>query len=105
MRDLAGSEKPPGFGAALGGWERVLGTAHVMLNPELLQAANTATFPTRARVWAILKPANREQVQSCVRVANCYDIAIHPVSSGKNWGYGSRVPSCDGVLLDVSRLN
>ena len=31
--------------------------------------------------------------------------ALHPVSSGKNWGYGSRVPTSDGVSLDLGRLN
>ncbi len=28
-----------------------------------------------------------------------------PISSGKNWGYGSRVPPRDGVLVDLGRLN
>ena len=28
-----------------------------------------------------------------------------PISTGKNWGYGSRAPVRDGVLLDLGRLN
>jgi hypothetical protein len=30
----------------------------------------------------------------------------YPISRGKNWGYGSRVPARDGcVLLDLGRMN
>jgi len=45
-------------------------------------------------------------VQECLRIANRYGIPVYPISSGKNWGYGSRVPAGDQcVLLDLSRMN
>ena len=53
----------------------------------------TATFPTSCRVPLIFRPQSREQVRDCVRVANRDRIAIYPVSTGKNWGYGSAFPS------------
>jgi 4-cresol dehydrogenase (hydroxylating) flavoprotein subunit len=90
---------------ALDDWDQVLGAAHVLRDPDLLRAASTATFATASRVTAIVRPANREEVQESLRIANRHRIPIYPISSGKNWGYGSRVPVEDGVLLDLGRLN
>ena len=77
----------------------------VVRDASVLEAASTATFATTSHVQAVLRPADREQVQACVRVANRFRIALYPISTGKNWGYGSRVPVRDGVLLDLGRLN
>ena len=52
-----------------------------------------------------MRPGNRDEVQSVVRIANRFRVPIYPFSTGKNWGYGSRVPVTDGVLLDLGRLN
>lgn len=60
---------------------------------------------TSATVAAVIYPSNRLQVQQCVRIANEFDVPIYPISSGKNWGYGSRVPTQDAVLIDLRRLN
>jgi 4-cresol dehydrogenase (hydroxylating) len=69
-------------------------------------AAQTATYPTHERVLAIVRPAERAEVQACVRVAAACGVPLYPVSSGKNWGYGSRVPTRDGcALLDLARLD
>jgi 4-cresol dehydrogenase (hydroxylating) len=68
--------------------------------------AATATFATSQTVPMILRPGSVEEVQECLREANCNGIPVYPVSSGKNWGYGSRVSPADGcALLDLSRLN
>src|SRR5262245_20960035 len=75
---------------------RIVGAEHVVASPEALDLASTATFATQSRVHAILRPANRDEVRACVRVANRFRLAIYPISSGKNWGYGSRVPPRDG---------
>ena len=35
-----------------------------------------------------------------------FGVPVYPISSGKNWGYGSRVPAADGcILLDLGRMN
>jgi 4-cresol dehydrogenase (hydroxylating) flavoprotein subunit len=101
VRSVDGSE----LAHALGEWEALLGAAHVQREAGALSAASTATFATRSKVHAILRPADREQLQACVRIANTFRVPIYPYSSGKNWGYGSRVPVEDGVLLDLGRLN
>jgi len=90
---------------ALREWEAVLGKAHVVRDNGSLRDASTATFATQGRAQAILRPANRDEVQACVRIANRRHIPLYPFSSGKNWGYGSRAPVQDGVLLDLGSLN
>ena len=86
-------------------WETALGRDHVISDVQTLRAASTATFATQGRAKAVLRPGSREEVQTCVRIANQFEIPLYPFSSGKNWGYGSRAPIDDGVLLDLGRLN
>ncbi len=94
------------FVAARDCWSNCLGSEFVFSDSERLRSAETATFLTTQRVVAVLRPANREQVQACLRIANQFCLPIYPVSSGKNWGYGSRVPPVDGcALLDLGRLD
>lgn len=91
---------------ALEAWSNLLGSENVLSDRSTLLDAQTATFLTKQNILAILKPSDRAQVQDCLRIANSSGIAIYPVSSGKNWGYGSRVPVTDNcVLLDLARLN
>jgi 4-cresol dehydrogenase (hydroxylating) len=87
-------------------WSRIVGPEHVVTDARELRAAETGTYATSHRIPAIVRPANCAQVQECMRAANRGGVSVYPISSGKNWGYGSRVPSSDGcVLLDLGRMN
>jgi 4-cresol dehydrogenase (hydroxylating) len=91
---------------ALGDLRRVLGDDAVDVRVEEIAAAERATFQTSQRIPVILRPRDRDQVSEAMRIANRHRFAVYPVSSGKNWGYGSRVPVVTGcALLDLSRLN
>ena len=90
---------------ALSAWRSVVGDVYVLCEEEALRRASTTTFATRPQVAAIVRPADSTEVQECVRIANRFRVPIYPISSGKNWGYGSRVPVKDAVLLDLGRLN
>lgn len=91
---------------ALREWSQALGREWVVTSPEDLRDAGTATFASDRAIPAILRPGSREEVQACVRIANRHHVALYPISSGKNWGYGSRVPASDDcALLDLSRMN
>ncbi len=92
--------------AAVRQWELVLGTENVIASGRQLRDAATATFPVQQRVPAILRPATREEVRQSLRIASHFGIPVYPVSSGRNWGYGSGVPVTDGcVLFDLSRMS
>src|SRR5262245_19753525 len=91
---------------ALRHWQDLLGDEHVIIERSALRSAETGTFASRHRIPAILRPGTREEVQECMRIANRFRTPVYPISSGKNWGYGSRVPASDGcVLLELGRLN
>jgi 4-cresol dehydrogenase (hydroxylating) flavoprotein subunit len=92
--------------AALTAWRDLLGGEGVSVDAAELGRASTATFATSVRPSAILRPSDRAQVQECLRIATRFGKAIYPVSGGKNWGFGSRVPTSDGAaLLDLGRMN
>ena len=91
---------------ALEEWSRLLGSQYVITDPSSLRAVETATFQTSQRVPAVLRPGRWEDVQEILRIANRHKVSVYPVSTGRNWGYGSKVPTSDGcVLLDLSRMN
>jgi 4-cresol dehydrogenase (hydroxylating) len=91
---------------ALLDWKQVLSAPFVISDDANLAAAETATFATSQRIPVILCPASVEEVREIVRIANLHGVALYPVSSGKNWGYGSRVPIASGcALVDLRRMN
>src|SRR5688500_8486852 len=91
---------------ALRAWRRALGASAVVTDSGQLERYQTATFATTQRIWAVLRPTRVEQVQRVLRIAARYRVALYPISQGKNWGYGSRVPVTDGcAVLELSRLN
>lgn len=94
------------IGPALEAWGQALGAEHVTAGAAEREAAGAATYRTTQRVLAIVRPGSRDEVAACVRIANQFGIPLYPVSTGKNWGYGSRVPAHDGsVVLDLRRMN
>ena len=91
---------------ALDEWRSALGAPQVVTDAQMLDAAGTATFETRSRIPVVLKPGNATEVRAAIKIANRYQYPVYPISSGKNWGYGSRVPTADNcALLDLGRMN
>ena len=96
----------PFIGDAAAQWAQAVGPENVITDASCLRVAETGTFVTEQRIPAIVRPADREEVQECLRIANRCGVPVYPISSGKNWGYGSRVPVSDGcTLLDLGRMN
>lgn len=97
---------PERLAAALQAWRDLLGTSQVQADAAALARAATATFATTQRVRAVLQPLTRAQVAPLLRIATEHGVPVYPVSGGRNWGYGSRVPPQDGcALLDLARLD
>src|SRR5262245_15443968 len=84
----------------------IVGSSQVSTNKDLLDAIAIATFCTSARPSAIVWPASTEEVQRLVLLARRCAQPLYPVSRGRNWGFGSRVPTVDGaVVVDLARMN
>lgn len=91
---------------ALRAYRELLGCENVLVDEATICAAQTATYATNQQVSAIIRPGERSQVQECMKIANLYKTPIYPVSKGKNWGYGSRVPTEDNcIIMELGRLN
>lgn len=91
---------------ALGLWRKILGKEHVITEHAQLQQAQTATFKTKQKILGILKPLTIEDIQNIIKIANAKHISLYTISTGKNWGFGSRIPIKDNsFLLDLSRMN
>ena len=91
---------------AIAEWTGLLGSAGVLCDLAHRCAAERATFQTSQKIPLILRPLDVRQVAEIVRIANRHAVPLYPVSSGKNWGYGSRVPPVTGcALVDLSRMD
>jgi 4-cresol dehydrogenase (hydroxylating) flavoprotein subunit len=67
-------------------------------------ARSTSLSPSRP--IGVAYPTNNEQVQAIVCVAAHRGLALHPISRGRNWGYGDATAPTDGQLIvDLSRMN
>ena len=90
---------------ALDAFRTAVGPDNVVTEPSQLARYETATFAVGRRVPAVVKPGSREQVQECMRLATAHRIPVYPISTGRNIGYGSRVPTADGcIVLELSRM-
>lgn len=57
------------------------------------------------RVAGALRPRSTEEVRKIVRIASAYKISLYPISTGRNWGYGSTAPAAPGcIVLDLSLM-
>lgn len=58
------------------------------------------------RIPLVLRPRDEADVRQAVKLANQHGVSLYPVSTGKNWGLGSKLPVTDGcVVLDLSRMD
>jgi 4-cresol dehydrogenase (hydroxylating) len=81
--------------------EQVLGATH----PEALRyTANVTGF--ERQIEGVVRPRTTAQVAHLIQTANQHRAALYPVSQGKNWGFGSRLPVRTGAfIVDLSEMN
>jgi 4-cresol dehydrogenase (hydroxylating) len=73
-----------------------------LLIPEKIESCTAS----HRQVPAVLYPENQQEVIACLNIASQYNIAIYPVSTGHNWGYGDSLPVEDNcVLFNLSKMN
>ncbi len=94
------------FFAAIKEFENLLSQKHVIVDRQQISPLEQATFTTTHRINAVIFPSDTEEVRQCVQVASKYRLPIYPISCGKNWGNGSKVPTKGGcILMDLGRMN
>ena len=93
-------------GAVLSEMMAVVGTPHLLADEGTLERYARSTAARPVRPLAVARPADAGQVAQLVRIAAAHGIAVYPLSTGKNWGYGDACAVGAGqLILDLSRMN
>ena len=91
---------------AIEAWERDIGENSVIADAEFLETYTESVCASQRQVVAVLMPGSLEDVQKVVATANAHKIPLYPISCGKQWGMGSRLPVKDGAaIVDLGRMN
>ncbi len=87
-------------------WKQVVGDAFVATDDFSIEPYRQNVSAISRSVPVVIRPGNTSEVQQLVQIANQFKIPIHPISCGRNWGLGSRLPVRDGTaILDLGRMN
>ena len=97
------------FGNAIEEYAAIVGDDNVFVSADSLNSYNKIMIPADNYDHApsgALAPASTEEVQAIIGVCDKYNIPVWPVSTGKNFGYGSAAAATRGqVILDLRRMN
>lgn len=105
---------PPGhsvasFLVAMREIEAIVGPANVVVEPERLVSYNKIMIPDEDERHApagAITPGSAEEVQKVMAICNRAKVPVWPISTGKNFGYGTAAPAIRGtVVLDLKRMN
>jgi 4-cresol dehydrogenase (hydroxylating) len=90
---------------AIKNWKKILGEDYVIEGEKLRPYVKDVSGLERY-IPAVLLPGNTEEVKEIVDVANEFETPLYPISRGKNWGLGSKLPVKDNsTIVDLSRMN
>lgn len=91
--------------SAIQKWTEILGTDYVLTDNDAAPTLE-AVCGTHRNVPCVLRPKTTNEVQQLIQIANEFGVPLHPVSRGRNWGMGSRLPTQDGTaIVDLCRMN
>lgn len=86
-------------------WQYLLGPEQVIQGDSIGAAYTGDTGGAIRKILAVLHLKDCLQVSGVMRIAHENRVPVYPVSTGKNWGYGSALPVRDGcVIVDLSGL-
>jgi 4-cresol dehydrogenase (hydroxylating) len=90
---------------AIAAWQTLLGSEHVLTGDAAQAAYGADTTGARRTIPAALRIRHRTQLPEVMRIAHRFQVPVHPISTGRNWGYGSALAAADGcVTIDLSAL-
>ena len=103
LNDLQGDS---GLVAALAAMAAVVGAANILADEATRERYARSTAARPVRPLALVRPGAASEVAQLVRIAAGAHLAVYPISTGKNWGYGDACALGAGqVILDLSRMN
>lgn len=90
---------------ALADWMALLGPGGVLDRDAARFAYSADASAVTREVPAALRITDSAQLPAVAAIAHQRRVPIYPISTGRNWGYGSALPVRDGcVIVDLSAL-
>lgn len=78
----------------------------VVFNDDILQLEGRSCSAFSSIPLTVVYPENVFEVQTLTAIARENRLSLHPLSRGKNWGYGSRcAPEPNAIVVDLSLMN
>lgn len=94
-----------GLDAAVAAWKDIMGPDHVLGSLAATAAYGANTSGAERRIAGALRIVDRHVLPDVMRIAHRYNVPVYPISTGRNWGYGTALPAKDdGVIVDLSSL-
>ncbi len=83
----------------------IVGDEHALDDDASLQRYAASTAGAGTRPLAVVRPGQRAEVVAIMALARRHEVAVYPVSTGKNWGYGDACAVGAGQLIvELSRM-
>ncbi|WP_131783706.1 FAD-binding oxidoreductase [Legionella gresilensis] len=88
-------------------WIKLLGKENILIDEEKLISYRVSCLRSpHTNLVCTLLPSSVKSLSACLKLANKYRIPVHPISRGKNYGYGSLGPyQGPSVVMDLRYLN
>ena len=91
------------FMRAIEVWKGAIGEQSVTMHE--ISMPDSCAYAADVDVLAKLRPADIDGIRQCLAIAAMHGVPVYPISSGRNWGYGSANPTQAAAILDLSRLS
>lgn len=80
--------------------------SRVLIGSEAQQKVKPNSGSFDRNIDAIVYPKNSNEILKIVQFANKSLIPIYPISTGKNWGLGSKLPvTSGGIVMNLCQMN
>ncbi|KFI05127.1 FAD-binding oxidoreductase [Massilia sp. BSC265] len=87
-------------------WQVLLGKDQVLPAAAAVAAYGQDTTGAQRNIPAALRLHDSAQLPEVMRIAQRHGVPVYPISTGRNWGYGSALAVRDAcVVIDLSGLN
>jgi 4-cresol dehydrogenase (hydroxylating) len=87
-------------------WSARFGERIVQADAATISRYSANVSGLQRRIAAVVFPESTDDVQAIVKTANELGTPLYPISTGRNWGLGSKLPVRDGaIVVDLGRMD
>lgn len=91
--------------AAVAEWQNLLGTSNVLSEDAAQRQYGADTTGASRKIPGALILPDAALLPKVMHIATKHGVPVYPISTGRNWGYGTALPANDNcIILDLSKL-